>query len=197
MTTRMTLLTTGGITLAAALMPGLAAHNGAPETYKIDSVHSSAIFRIKHMNVSYFWGRFNDLSGRISWDPANPDAADFDVQIKTESIDSKDAKRDNHLKSPDFFNAKQYPTLTFKGKSVKKTADKMFDITGDLTIHGVTKSITAKLEHTGSAKGMQGAPLIGFEATFEIKRSDFGMKLAEGALGDEVRIIVALEAGRE
>ena len=190
-------LSLAGSILVLALLPAFAGQTAAPAAFKIDPVHSSVIFRVKHMNVSYFWGRFNDIAGTVAWDAAKPEASSFDVQIKTESVDSKDPKRDNHLKSPDFFNAKQFPTLAFKSKSVKKLDDTTFEVGGDLTLHGVTKPLTAKVEMTGTGKGMRGGSLVGFETTFEIKRSDFGMNFMKGPLGDDVRIVVSLEAGHE
>lgn len=173
----------------------LAADGDGVQTFKIDTVHSSAIFRIKHLDTAFFWGRFNDIAGTVAWDPASPEAAAFDVTIKTASVDTKNGARDTHLKGPEFFDAKQFPTLTFKSKSVKKGDDKMLEVSGDLTMHGVTKPLTAKIEMTGSGKGMNGQSLVGFETTFNVKRSDFGMNKMVGPVGDDVRIIVSLEAG--
>jgi polyisoprenoid-binding protein YceI len=115
------LIVVPSLILAAALLPGQAANRTAVETYKIDSVHSSAIFRIKHLNTSYFYGRFNDISGTINWDDANPDAASFDIQIKTESIDTKDSKRNNHLKSPDFFTPSSSRRSHLRAKAPRKS----------------------------------------------------------------------------
>lgn len=187
------------VVLASVLLPVFAARSGAvAEKYTVDAVHSSAIFRIKHMNVSYFWGRFNDVSGTVAWDSENPEASSFDVRIKTESVDTNSKQRDNHLKSPDFFNAKQFPTLAFKSKSVKKAGEKTYEVAGELTLHGVTKPLTAKVEMTGTGKAPQGGgTIIGFETTFEIKREDFGMSYGKGALGEDVRVVVSLEAGRK
>src|SRR5262245_28968880 len=98
------LIVVSALVVTAILLPGQAANRNAAEGYKLDTVHSSAIFRVKHMNTSYFYGRFNDIEGTVTWDEANPETGVFDIQIKTESVDTKDQKRDNHLKSPDFFN---------------------------------------------------------------------------------------------
>jgi polyisoprenoid-binding protein YceI len=162
-------------------------------TWKVDGVHSSVVYRVKHMGVANFWGRFNEVKGTFTFDPAAPDAATFDIEIPAESIDSNNGNRDKHLEGPDFFNVKQFPTITFKSKSVKKAGD-AFELAGDLTLLGVTKPVTAKLEHIGTAETPRG-PKTGFDATFTIKRSDFGMNygVSEGALGDEVTIIVAIE----
>lgn len=184
----------GGSMLALALLPVLAAEPGKLETYKIDAVHSTALFRVKHMNVSYSWGRFNTIGGTVAWNPADPAAARFEVEIKTDSIDTANRGRDTHLKGADFFDTKQYPAMSFKSKSARKAGDHKIDVTGDMTLHGVTREITIPIEATGMGAGRDGASLAGFEATFTIKRSEFGMDKMVGPVGDEVRIIVAIEA---
>ncbi len=168
-----------------------------PETYRIDAVHSSNCFRIKHMNVAWFYGRFNELEGTIVYSEADPAACSFDVRIKADSIDTNNADRDKHLKSADFFEVEKYPELTFKSRSAKKLAESTLEVTGDLTLHGVTKPLTVKIEHTGSGPGMRGEHRAGFETTFEIKRTDYGMTKLLGGVGDEVRITVSLEAVRQ
>jgi polyisoprenoid-binding protein YceI len=109
-------------------------------------------------------------------------------------VDTGIQKRDDHLRSPDFFNAKQFPTIKFVSKEVKKT-DKGHEVTGDLTMHGVTKSITVNLEQTGQGS-MGPRQIIGFETTVDLKRSDFGMKNMIGPAADDVRLIISLEAGK-
>lgn len=180
--------------LTATFLPLGATAGAGPEAYKVDGVHSSALYRVKHMNVSYSWGRFNDVAGTITWDAGSPEASSFDVRIRTDSIDSNNKKRDEHLKGTDFFNTKQFPTMSFKSTAIKKAGEHEYEVTGDFTLHGVTKPITVKMEMTGSAKGMNGKPMVGFETTFEIKRSDFGMGKMVGPVADDVRIIVAMEA---
>ncbi len=183
---------------SALLLPLLApsavpAPAPAAKTYKIDPVHSSALFRIKHNNASYFHGRFTDISGTVVYDEANPAGSSVEVTIKAESVDTGNGKRNDHLKSPDFFNAAEIPVLSFKSKGVKKgSAKEELEVTGDLTIHGVTKPLTAKVAHTGTGKG-QGGEVAGFETVFTIKRTDFGMKYMVGPLGDEVQVTISLE----
>ncbi len=162
------------------------------DSYALDPVHCSAIFRIKHNNTSYVYGRINAPEGTLTYDPAKPEASSFDITMKAANIDTNNAQRDTHLKSASFFNAKEYPELTFKSKSVKKADGDSLEVTGDLTIHGVTKPLTVKLDHTGD-----GAGTIGFEATFTINRNDFDIKEMPGALGDDVRIMVAFEAKKK
>ncbi|MCK6486133.1 MAG: YceI family protein [Phycisphaerae bacterium] len=168
----------------------------ATEQFEVDAVHSSVLFRVKHLNVSYFHGRFNDISGKFAFSD-DPSACMFDIQIKTDSVDTGNAKREQHLKSPDFFNAKQFPTMGFKSSEVKKSGDNTFDVTGSLTLHGVTKPLSVKLERIGSGKDPWGGYRTGFESVFTIKRSDFGMSTMPDALGDEVRVTVAVEGVRK
>jgi polyisoprenoid-binding protein YceI len=196
-----------GVTVAAAaLLPLVLAQKadekpkagaGGAETYQVDPVHSSNTFRIKHMNVAYFHGRFNDMAGTFVFDDADPAKCSFDVQVKVDSVDTNNAGRDKHLKSAELFDAEKFPQITFKSTSVKKAGDQTYDVTGDLTLHGVTKPITVKIERTGAGPGMKGEYRSGCETTFEIKRSDYGMKAMIGPLGDEVHLTVSLEGIRQ
>ncbi len=176
--------------------PGAVARASADE-YEVDARHSTVIFRVKHMGVSYFYGRFNEIKGGFSFDKADPTSLVLDLEIKTESIDTNDKKRDDHLKGPDFFHAKQYKTITFKSTKVEQGEDNTYRVTGDLTLHGVTKSITVDIVHVGSGSDSRGRHRAGFETSFTIKRSDFGMDYMVGGLGDDIRIIVGLEGVRQ
>ena len=163
----------------------------AKETFNIDSVHSTAIFRVQHLGAGNFYGRFNELEGTIDWDAeAGPS---FDVSIKIESVDSGNEALDRHLKNADFFDAKQFPTMTFKSTSAKKIGDN-WKVMGEMTMHGVTKAVEVDMEFVGRADVGRG-DRVGFETTFTVKRSDFGMKwgVENGALGDATKIIVSLE----
>lgn len=169
----------------------------AADVYTIDPVHSTIMFRIKHLGVSYTFARFNQISGAISLDAAKPESSSVNIEIKTESIDSGNGKRDAHLKSGDFFDVKQFPTATFASTSVKKSGDNKFTVTGDLTLHGVKKPVTVEIESVGKGKGMQGGELAGFFGAFTIKRSDFGMNFMPDALGEDVAVTVAVESGKK
>jgi polyisoprenoid-binding protein YceI len=168
----------------------------AADAFQVDTVHSTVQFRVKHMNVSYAYGRFNDVSGKFLLDEADPAKSVFDLSIKADSIDTANTKRDMHLKNTDFFNAKQFPTITFKSKTVTKVGT-AYDVVGDLNLHGVTKPVTFRLTSTGTGKGMAGGTLAGVEASTIIKRSDFGMTFMVGPVGDEVTVTVALEGSRK
>ena len=167
--------------------------------WNIDPVHSSGIFRCKHFNTAYVFGRLDKITGTIDFDEANPAASTMNVEVSTESIHTGQPPRDNHLKSDAFLDSKEFPTATFKSKEFKKGAgDNTFDVRGDFTLRGVTKEITVKLEKTGQGKNPQsGADIIGFESTFTIDRLDYGVKFMPDALGHDVRITVSLEAGKK
>jgi polyisoprenoid-binding protein YceI len=163
-------------------------------TYSVDTVHSTVLFRVKHMNASFAYGRFNDISGQFAFDDQDPAQSRFEFVVKADSIDTASPQRDQHLKSPDFLNAVQYPTITFKSKTVAKDGPDAFQVTGDLTFHGVTKPISFKLTRTGSGKDFKGKAIAGFEAPFWIKRSEFKMSPKMiGPVGDDVLVTVSVE----
>jgi len=176
--------------------PAMAQAEVPAEAYAIDAVHSSVLFRIKHMNVAYFWGRFNDFSGHFRLDAAAPEKSTIDITIQTGSVDTANEGRDKHICSPDFFNVEQFPTATFKSTSVRKTGDTVFEVTGDFTLNGTTKPITVTITNTGEGEGRGGVKIAGIESVFEFKRSDFSLG-KPGGLGDDVRMIVSLEGGRK
>ncbi len=188
--------------LAAAILAGLGTSSLAPaaraaETYAVDPVHSSISFGISHAGISDIHGRFNDFSGTFVIDKDDPSKSSFALDIKVASVDTNNAKRDEHLRAPDYFNAKQFPSLSFKSTKVKAT-DAGYEVTGDLTLHGVTKPVTLTLK--GGHKVVEfpkGTPRIGVTSSVTIKRSEFDMKTELGALGDDVHIIVGLEAAKE
>jgi len=170
-------------------------HNVAPTTFAVDPVHSVVVFRVGHLGVAKFWGRFNQLSGSFTYDADEPGSSTFDFTVPTESVDTGNAGRDRHLKSPDFFNAREYPAITFKSTGITVAASaNSWKVTGDLTLHGVTKSVTADIEWIGEGQTSQGHKR-GFEAQFTIRRSEFGMNkyLEDDAIGDEVKLVVAIE----
>lgn len=163
-------------------------------TFQVDAVHSAVVFRVGHLGVAKFWGRFNSISGSFAYDEADPAASMFDFTVATESVDTGNEARDRHLKSPDFFNAREHPNITFQSTAIEPASSDKWNVTGDLSLHGVTKSVTASIEWIGEGQTRQGFKR-GFEATFTIKRSEFGMSygLENEAVGDEVKLIVAVE----
>lgn len=168
---------------------GMAVH--AADTFKIDPVHSSVVFSVTYLGVSNFYGRFNDVSGTVVLDKADPSKSSVELTIPVESVDTHNEKRDQVLRSPDFFNAKQFPVMTFKSKQVESSGD-TYKVTGDFTLHGVTKPLTLEIKKGGEGKGMEGEIRGGGETHFTIKRSDYGMNFMQGQLGDEINIVVSL-----
>lgn len=182
--------------LAALALAALGATARAAETYTVDPVHSSVSFMISHAGISDIHGRFNEFSGTFVIDKDDPSKSSFALDIKVESVDTNNQKRDEHLRAPDYFNVKQFPSLTFQSTKVKAT-DAGYEVTGDLTLHGVTKPVTLKLK--GGHKVVEfpkGKPRVGVTSSVTIKRSEFGMKTALEGLGDDVQIIVGLEAAK-
>ena len=186
------MMSTASLVVAVALP--VFAGVGAARTYKVDGAHSSVIFRVKHMDTGYFQGRFNDISGTIGLDDQNLGQSSVEITIRTGSIDTAIPKRDTHLKGPDFFNAKQYPSISFKSKSLSKTGKDAYEVQGDLTLHGQTRPVVVKLEQTGQKANPKGGARVGFESVLNIKRSDFGMDKMLDAVSDEVRITIDMEA---
>jgi polyisoprenoid-binding protein YceI len=168
-----------------------------PETFRVDPVHACVWFRINHLNIANFYGRFNEIGGTFILDKNDSKACSLDMEVKTASIDTNNADRDKHLKAPDYFDAEKHPTITYKSRRFKKVSDTRYEVLGDLTLRGVTKPLIIRLEHTGSGQDPWGNYRAGIETTFTIKRSDFGMTAMPGALGDEVRLTVALEGIRQ
>lgn len=162
----------------------------------LDPVHSMAVFRIQHLGAGFFWGRFNELTGKAEWPLDDGAAPTFDVTAEVKKVDTGSAKLDGNLQGPSFFNEAEFPTIAFKSKSARKLGDRHYAVTGDLTLRGVTKSIEVDCVITGVGKG-PGGQKVGFECTFTLLRSDYGMKWGidapKGALGNEVRMIIALE----
>ena len=174
---------------------GVATHASA-DTFKIDPVHSSILFSVTHLGVSNLYGRFNDVSGTVTFDQADPSKSSVNLTIPIESVDTRVAKRDQQLKGPDFFNAKQFPVMTFKSTKVEGSGD-AYKVAGDFTLHGVTKPLTFEVKKGGEGEGEKGEIRGGGEARFTIKRSDYGMTFMQGPVGDEINVIVSLEGVKE
>ena len=174
----------------------------AAATYVLDKAHSTIGFQIRHL-FSNVPGKFDEFAGTIQYDEANPEQSSVEVNIKTASIDTGVKMRDDDLRSPNFFDAAKYPETTFKSKSVKSTGKDTFDVTGDLTMHGVTKEIVVKIELIGKGAGMkEGSIVSGWDGTTALKRSEFGLawsKVIEGTqvVGDDVKIELHVEADKK
>lgn len=173
----------------------------ADDTYKLDSVHSSINFKVRHF-FSFVNGSFKKFEGTIKVDPDHPEKSSVTATIDAASITTQNDKRDEDLQSDHFFDVAKYPTITFKSKSVKQTGADSADIVGDLTMHGVTKEITLHAKFLGKGTGLQGKPISGWQVTPEpIKRSDYGLtwsKAVEGTavVGEEVTVSIDIEADK-
>ena len=184
----------GVIVLAIAVVCMSAVPAQAGDDYSIDPVHSSVYFKISHIGLSYVFGRFNAFSGTFTIDANDASKCAFAMNIKTETIDTNNAARDNHLRSPDFFNVKQYPSIDFKSTAVKAVKDG-FEVTGDLTMHGVTKPVTFTVTGGKSAEFPKGVKRTGYSTELVLKRTDFGVgdpKLGN-MLGEDVHIAISFE----
>jgi polyisoprenoid-binding protein YceI len=192
--------------LLSALVGGLLLFGASvvqAATYEIDSSHTVVGFKIRHMGLSFVRGSFLSFSGSFKFDPKDIAASSAEAIIEVSSIDTDNKKRDDHLRSDDFFNVAKFPEISFKTTSIKDVAESSFIAVGDLTIHGVTKSVELEIEYNGSLKDPWGKHRAGFSATTKIDRQEFGLKwsklLETGGLvvGNEVKIQLEVEGVRK
>jgi polyisoprenoid-binding protein YceI len=173
----------------------------ATETFVFDKAHTEVGFRIRHW-LTRVEGRFRDYEGRIWIDRQNPAASKVELTIQAASIDTGQERRDNHLRSADFFDVEKYPTITFKSSKVVPKGKDLYEVTGDLAMHGVTKTVVVPVRHTGFLN-LGKEEKAGFEITLPINRKDFGIIWNRTAdqggvmLGNEVDINLSVEANKE
>ncbi len=169
-------------------------------TWNFDLSHSSVNFHVRHLMVSKVHGRFSKWGGSLAIDDADITKSHVEVTIETASVDTKDEKRDGHLRSPDFFDSEKHPTMTFTSTKVERVSDSELSVTGDLTIAGVTKSVKLAVENGGIAKDPWGGTRTGFSAKTSINRKDYGLHwnaaLETGGVlvGEKVEITLEIEA---
>lgn len=186
------------ILLSLALTAGLALPAAAAD-YQIDPAHSSVNFQIKHLAISKVNGAFLEFTGAFSYDAADPAATKAEAVIQVASVDTGNEKRDEHLRNADFFDVETFPTMTFKSTSVKMTSATEGKVSGDLTMHGVTRSVTLDLEINGTATDPWGNERVGASLTGVIPRKDWGLTynapLEAGGLvlGEDVKISLEIE----
>ncbi|MBP2299217.1 YceI family protein [Azospirillum picis] len=181
--------------LFASAAFGAASASAAPVTYKLDPAHTSVVFIVNHVGFSNLFGRFDKPAGEVTFDKDAPEKSSVTVAIDTASVDTNHEKRDQHLRSPDFFNTKEFPQMTFKSSKIEKTGDNTGKLHGDLTLLGVSKPVV--LDVTFNNQGVSPASkqeTAGFSARGTIKRSDFGMKYGVPAIGDDIQILIEVEA---
>jgi polyisoprenoid-binding protein YceI len=176
---------------ALTLAASAAAQSG---TWQIDPMHTSAQFSVRHLGLSTVRGAFTKVSGSATFDPANPGKTALDATIETASVDTRVEMRDNDLRSPNFLDVQKFPTLTFHAKQTKAAGPGKLQITGDLTIHGVTKEVVLDVDGpTAAIKDPWGNQRIGASASTKISRKDFGVSGLPGVVGDELTITIDAE----
>ncbi len=170
--------------------------------WQIDNTHSQVTFSVRHMMVTTVKGQFNVLSGKLDIDEQHPENSWVEAEVDAASIDTRDERRDGHLRSPDFFDAANYPTITFKSTKVEAVGDHEYRVSGDLTLHGVTRQVAFDAEYSGQLKDPYGMQRAGLSAKAAINRKDFGLSwdqaLESGGVlvGDKVTIEIDLAAVR-
>lgn len=170
----------------------LLAGTAQAQTWKVDGDHAFAMFSVSHLKIAPTHGQFLKIGGELQQDPAAPAASKLSLTIQTDSIFSGVQKRDEHLKGPDFFDAKVHPTMTFTSTSWTQKGS-AWEVTGDLTIKGVTKSVTAAVQQSGMGPDPWGKTRVGYTAQFSIDRQDFGINYMPDGLGTTVDIELSIE----
>lgn len=168
--------------------------------YEVDPVHTQVMFKVRHMGVSTVTGKFNRFAATFAYDPADPASSWVTATIDAASIDTDNDRRDNHLRSADFFAADSFPNLTFQSTRVEPVEQGRFRVSGDLSIRGVTKPVVLDVVLGGATMGQGGQPIIGWTAETTVNRKDYGLmwnRLTEAGgwlVGDDVRIVLEVEA---
>ncbi|MFN7986003.1 MAG: YceI family protein [Thermoanaerobaculia bacterium] len=189
------------LALAAAL--GAAALPALAETWTADTAHSSVGFAVRHMMVSNVKGSFDKFTASVDGDPADPASARISAKIEVASVNTREPKRDDHLRSGDFFDAAKFPEMTFASTKVEKVSANRAKVTGNLSLRGVTKPVVLDVEYTAPVKNPWGKTVVGATATGKVNRQDFGVSWSKSldgggvVVGDEVTIQLELELIRQ
>jgi polyisoprenoid-binding protein YceI len=164
-------------------------------TFAVDDTHAAIVFKVSHLGFSNVYGMFGQSSGKIVWDAADPSKSSFEVTVKTDSITTLNKKRDDHLKGPDFFNVKQFPSIVLKSRTIKRIEGNKYDVAADLTMRGVTKPVKFVFVQGNNGKDPWGNIRTGGDTSFTVKRSDYGMNYMSkpGEIGDDVEMMISLE----
>jgi len=167
-------------------------------TYKLDPDHTGLYFQVMHFGYSSMFGRFNSMSGSVEFDPDNPALGGFTLTIDANSVDTNHQARDDHLRSPNFFNTGEFPEITFASTAIEVTGENTGTITGDFTLLGVTNSVTmdATFNQIAPYPFDEAQTRVGFSATGSLNRADFGMSYGSGGIGDDIALYVEVEAFR-
>jgi len=183
--------------VSAALVLSASAVNAAEYVIDTKGAHAFVNFKIKHLGYSWLHGRFNTFDGEFNYDAEKPNASQIMVNIDTTSLDSNHAERDKHLRGKDFLNVDKYPTATFKSTNIKFNNDDSGKVTGDFTLHGVTKSITFEIDKIGEGQDPWGGYRVGFEGETSLKLSDYGINYNLGPASTHVDIGLFIEGIRK
>ncbi len=182
---------------ATATAPSSETRSLTLKRFNIDPVHSAAVFAIEWQSMTPFYGHFTSFSGTVEYDGQDASTFSCDITIPVESIDTHSDGRDRHLKSPDFFNAPEYPNLNFRSTGLTDNGDGRWTLRGDLTMRGQTKPVEAKLTKLAVREGQRGTR-CGFAAEFTVKRTDWGVSYGAGqGLGEDVTLMVAIQSAAE
>lgn len=194
MRNRSSQLILSALALVAVMPATLAAQTPAGvQVYQIDAVHSNVEFKVRHL-MSKVTGRFGKVDGTVTLNSQDIAKSSVNVTIAVDSISTNDAKRDGHLKSPDFFDAARFPTITFKSTSVKEVAKGKLEVTGTFTMRGVSKTVVLPISNLGTAADPWKNVVAGFEGALKLNRQDYGVSYGPGLVGDEVDIDLNVEA---
>jgi polyisoprenoid-binding protein YceI len=164
------------------------------EAYTVDLGHSTIFFKVNHIGVSNSYGRFNKFSGDLRWAPDDLSQTSVTIEVDAASVDSNNEGRDDHLRGPDFFSVKEFPTWSFQSKEIKAIAEDRYAVTGDITMRGKTEELTFEMEKTGEAEAERFGKKIGFEAKFTLQRTKFGISYMTPGIGDDVDVTLSIEA---
>lgn len=191
----MNVMKKAALVTAAMMMSSLALAAQPAGTYQFDKqgAHQFVMFKISHLGYSWLYGRFNDFNGSFTVDAENPENSKVEATIQTASVDSNHAERDKHLRNDDFLDVDKYPTATFKSTSIEQTGEDTAKITGDFTLHGVTKPVTLDAKMIGYGDDPWGGYRMGLEASTTLKLSDFGITKNLGPASETVEIIISVE----
>jgi polyisoprenoid-binding protein YceI len=166
------------------------------QDYVVDGMHAGISFKIAHMGLSWIQGRFDEFKGQFTIDATTPEKTSFELSINPASIDTNNQKRDEHLRSPDFLNVRQFPAMKFKSTAVRPIKGG-YEVTGDFTMHGVTKPVTFELIGGRTQEMPKGVQRIGFSSEFALKRADFGVGQVTPMLGEKIYATVSFEGTRK
>jgi polyisoprenoid-binding protein YceI len=182
--------------LAALALLAVTPARADVEKHKIDPNHSTVLFKAKHLDTGYVYGRFLQLDGHLVYDEEDVDNSSVVFTVDADSVYTNQRKRDRHLKSPDFLNAKQFPKIRFESTEVSRVDDDTLRVKGRLSLHGQTRTLTTDVDLTGAAEGPQGNFHRGFTTRFTIDRMAWGIDHMPDSVNDEIELIVAVETIR-